>query len=216
MAIVFAECLATCDLPAGAANVLTGQRIELAPHLARHMDVGALEAHALDAPFAAELARLAADNLKRARFVPALSPAEWFAAETQDLAHVAAFTELKTIWHPPASDDQAPGRPLRCVWRRPGGRKEAPVCAEADSNEPQGSRAAARRRAARGRRRPPRRSSRDRRAACGGHRREPRRRHDPAPRRGAPQTPPLVAALERWWLDPRTQAFIAELNAAGL
>ncbi|MFY9781473.1 MAG: hypothetical protein WAJ85_13300 [Candidatus Baltobacteraceae bacterium] len=30
------------------------------------------------------------------------------------------------------------------------------------------------------------------------------------------KTPPLVAALERWWLDPRTQAFIAELNAAGL
>ncbi|MGP6157078.1 MAG: aldehyde dehydrogenase family protein [Vulcanimicrobiaceae bacterium] len=101
-AIVFAECLATCDLPAGTANVLTGRRIELAPHLARHMDVSALEAHALDAPFAAELERLAADNLKRTRFVPALSPAEWFAAETQDLAHVAAFTELKTIWHPAA------------------------------------------------------------------------------------------------------------------
>ncbi len=99
-AVVFAECLATCDLPAGGANVLTGRRIELAPHLARHMDVSALEAHALDAPFAAELERLAADNLKRTRFVPALSAAEWFAAETQDLAHVAAFTELKTIWHP--------------------------------------------------------------------------------------------------------------------
>ncbi len=99
-AIIFAECLATCDLPAGAASVLTGRRIELGPHLARHMDVSALEAHALDAPFAAELERLAADNLKRARFVPTLSPAEWFAAEAQDLAHVTAFTELKTIWHP--------------------------------------------------------------------------------------------------------------------
>jgi hypothetical protein len=30
------------------------------------------------------------------------------------------------------------------------------------------------------------------------------------------RTPALVATLERWWMDPRTQAFIAELNATGL
>jgi acyl-CoA reductase-like NAD-dependent aldehyde dehydrogenase len=99
-AIVFAECLATCDLPAGAANVLTGRRIELAPHLARHMDVDALQAYGLDAPFAAELERLSADNLKRTRMIHAPSAAEWFASEAQDLAHVAAFVEIKTIWHP--------------------------------------------------------------------------------------------------------------------
>ena len=99
-AIVFAECLATCDLPAGAANVLTGRRIEVAPHLSRHMDVNAIEAYGLDAPFAAELERLSADNLKRARMTSAPSEAEWFAAEAQDLARVAAFTEIKTIWHP--------------------------------------------------------------------------------------------------------------------
>ncbi len=101
-AVIFAECLATCDLPVGTANVLTGLRIELAPHLARHMDVSALEAFSLDAPFAAELERLAAENLKRTRVVPSPSQAEWFAAEAQDLAHVAAFTELKTVWHPAA------------------------------------------------------------------------------------------------------------------
>ena len=98
--IVFAECLATCDLPDGAANVLTGRRIEIAPHLARHMDVNALQTYGLDAPFAAELERLAADNLKRTRTVGAPSPAEWFSTEAQDLAHVAAFVEIKTIWHP--------------------------------------------------------------------------------------------------------------------
>ncbi len=101
-AILFAECLATCDIPAGAANVLTGRRIEVAPHLARHMDVNALEAFSLDGPFAAELERLGADNLKRCRMIPAPSPAEWFAAEAQDLGHIAAFTETKTIWHPAA------------------------------------------------------------------------------------------------------------------
>ena len=99
-AVLFAECVATCDVPAGAVNVLTGRRIEIAPHLARHPDVNALQGFALDAPFAAELERLASDNLKRCRMIPAPSQAEWFAPETQDLAHVAAFTELKTIWHP--------------------------------------------------------------------------------------------------------------------
>jgi acyl-CoA reductase-like NAD-dependent aldehyde dehydrogenase len=101
-AIIFAECLATCDIPPGAVNVLTGRRIEVAPHLARHMDVNALEAFSLDAPFAAELQRLAAENLKRCRMIAAPSPAEWFAAESQDLGHIAAFTETKTIWHPSA------------------------------------------------------------------------------------------------------------------
>jgi acyl-CoA reductase-like NAD-dependent aldehyde dehydrogenase len=99
-AIVFAECLATCDLPAGVANVLTGRRIEVAPHLARHLDVNALETHALDAPFAAELERLAADNLKRTRTLPGATLAAWLAPEAQDLAHVAHFVESKTIWHP--------------------------------------------------------------------------------------------------------------------
>ncbi|HEY0799102.1 MAG TPA: aldehyde dehydrogenase family protein [Candidatus Baltobacteraceae bacterium] len=101
-AIVFAECVATSDLPAGSVNILTGRRIELAPHLARHMDINALLTYALDAPFAAELERLAADNLKRTRTIGTLSSAEWFADEAQDLAHVVAFTETKTIWHPAA------------------------------------------------------------------------------------------------------------------
>ena len=101
-AIVFAECLATCDLPPGAANVLTGRRIEVAPHLARHMDVDALCAVGLDEPFAAELERLAADNMKRTRFAPAPSGAEWYADDAQDLARVGDFVETKTVWHPAA------------------------------------------------------------------------------------------------------------------
>ena len=64
------------------------------------MDVNALETHALDAPFAAELERLGADNLKRTHTVAAASPADWFSSEAQDLAHVARFVEIKTIWHP--------------------------------------------------------------------------------------------------------------------
>ncbi len=100
-AIVFAECLATSDLPRGVANVLTGRRIEIAPQLARHLEVDAVEGSGLDEPFAAELVRLAAENLKPARF-EAASPAYWLSGEAQDLARVAAFTALKTTWHPAA------------------------------------------------------------------------------------------------------------------
>jgi acyl-CoA reductase-like NAD-dependent aldehyde dehydrogenase len=99
-AIILAECIATCDLPPGAANILTGRRIEVAPHLARHMDVNALVTYGLDVPFAAELERLAADNLKRTKIVPAATVPEWFASDAQDLANVSAFVETKTIWHP--------------------------------------------------------------------------------------------------------------------
>lgn len=101
-AIVFAECLATCDLPPGTANVLTGRRIEIAPHLARHRDVDALVAYGLDGPFAAELERLAAEDGKRAHFLDAAAFADFLASEARDLACVARFIHYKTIWHPAA------------------------------------------------------------------------------------------------------------------
>ncbi len=101
-AIVFAECLATCDMPPGTANVLTGRRIEIAPHLARHRDVDVLHAYGLDTPFATELERLAAADLKRTHFAAANARADYFSSEAQDLAHVTAFVTDKTIWHPAA------------------------------------------------------------------------------------------------------------------
>jgi hypothetical protein len=64
------------------------------------MDVNALVTYGLDAPFAAELERLAADNLKRTKIVPQAAGPEWFAGDAQDLENVAAFVETKTIWHP--------------------------------------------------------------------------------------------------------------------
>ena len=100
-AVVFAECLATSDLPRGAANVLTGRRIEIAPELARHRGVDALEGSGLDDPFAAELVRLAAENLKVTRF-EATSTAYWLSAEAQDLSRIAGFARSKTVWHPAA------------------------------------------------------------------------------------------------------------------
>ena len=42
-AIELAEVLATSDVPGGVVNILTGLRDELAPHLASHLDVDALD-----------------------------------------------------------------------------------------------------------------------------------------------------------------------------
>jgi acyl-CoA reductase-like NAD-dependent aldehyde dehydrogenase len=89
-AIELAEALATSDVPGGVVNILTGHRSELAPWLASHMDVNALDIGSAngDAP---ELERAAAANVKRVVHGRADVQSPW---------EVAAFLELKTVWHP--------------------------------------------------------------------------------------------------------------------
>jgi acyl-CoA reductase-like NAD-dependent aldehyde dehydrogenase len=99
-AIVFAEALATSDLPAGVANILTGYRSELGPILAKHMDVDAIAFTQGDAGFAKDLQTQAAGNVKRTRVVPLRTRDEWFAPAAQSLDDIAAHSEIKTIWHP--------------------------------------------------------------------------------------------------------------------
>ncbi len=89
-AIELAECVATSDVPAGVVNILTGQRAELAPWLAGHMDVMGLDLAGADGD-AAELERLGAENVKR--IVRG-------GADVQSPYEIAAFLELKTVWHP--------------------------------------------------------------------------------------------------------------------
>src|SRR5688500_2522367 len=88
-AVTLAEVLATSDLPGGVVNLLTGRKDELCPVLAGHMDVNALDLGGVEGD-RAELERLAADNVKR---VVANG-------DGQSPWHVAAFLELKTVWHP--------------------------------------------------------------------------------------------------------------------
>jgi acyl-CoA reductase-like NAD-dependent aldehyde dehydrogenase len=88
-AVTLAEVLATSDVPGGVVNVLTGKKDELAPVLAAHMDVNALDLSGAGGE-REELERLAADNVKR---VVANG-------DGQSPWHVAAFLELKTVWHP--------------------------------------------------------------------------------------------------------------------
>lgn len=99
-AITFAECLATSDLPGGVVNILTGQRSELLPPLAKHMDVQAMDLHGVAPELVKTLAESAADTVKRLR-VRDLARTAWFDAEACTTPRwIEQFLELKTIWHP--------------------------------------------------------------------------------------------------------------------
>jgi acyl-CoA reductase-like NAD-dependent aldehyde dehydrogenase len=88
-AISLAEVLATSDLPGGVVNVLTGFASEIAPVLAAHMDVNAIDLASVNGD--GELERLAADNVKRVVHGVADGHSPW---------EIQAFLELKTVWHP--------------------------------------------------------------------------------------------------------------------
>jgi acyl-CoA reductase-like NAD-dependent aldehyde dehydrogenase len=97
-AVTLAEVLATSDVPGGVVNLLTGRVAEIAPWLASHMDVNAIDlAGALDAPgaLADDLAVAAAENLKR---VVRLPVSDW--AAEPGLDRMIATLETKTVWHP--------------------------------------------------------------------------------------------------------------------
>jgi acyl-CoA reductase-like NAD-dependent aldehyde dehydrogenase len=96
VAITFGEVLATSDVPGGAVNLLTGSSAEIAPHLAAHADVNALDLTGADAELATELERAASDTVKRV-YRPKGSPD--FAA-APGTARLRAFLEIKTVWHP--------------------------------------------------------------------------------------------------------------------
>jgi len=94
-AVSLTEVLATSDVPAGVVNVLTGHTSELAPVLAAHMDVNAIDLTGVGpSDDRAEFERLAAGNVKRT-FV---QPDEWTKEPT--LSRLKAFVEIKTVWHP--------------------------------------------------------------------------------------------------------------------
>jgi acyl-CoA reductase-like NAD-dependent aldehyde dehydrogenase len=97
-AISLSEVLATSDLPGGVVNILTGYTAELAPILAAHLDVNALDATgAGDATLAASLEVEAAENVKRVGRAPRREP-DW--TEEPDPRRILSFCEIKTVWHP--------------------------------------------------------------------------------------------------------------------
>ncbi len=98
-AIVFAEILATSDLPGGVVNILTGTRSELAPHFATHMDVNAVIDASGDTAQGKVLHAGTAVNLKRYAKRD-LDSAGWFSATAEDPYWILDAIEFKTAWHP--------------------------------------------------------------------------------------------------------------------
>jgi len=97
-AITLGEVLATSDVPGGVINVLTGLTDELAPVLAGHLDVNALDLSGMAGRDTAELQKLAAENVKRVLKVPDAEP-DWTVTPNGP-RRIVAFCETKTVWHP--------------------------------------------------------------------------------------------------------------------
>ncbi len=93
-AITLSEVLATSDVPGGVVNMLTGRTAELAPVLAGHYDVNAIDLTGVAPGDRAELERLAATNVKRVF----CAEDDWAAPPAP--RRMLAFLETKTVWHP--------------------------------------------------------------------------------------------------------------------
>lgn len=99
-ALIFAEALATSDLPGGVVNILTGKAKEVLPHLSKHMEVAAIDLHGVDMKLARETEEQAADTVKRFR-ARHLGKDAWFDHEACTSPRwIERFIEMKTIWHP--------------------------------------------------------------------------------------------------------------------
>lgn len=91
-AISLGEVLATSDVPGGVVNILTGSPAEIAPWLAAHADVNALDLTGAGGLEWIDLEIAAADTLKRVLRPEAGVPAP-------SLDRILSFVETKTVWH---------------------------------------------------------------------------------------------------------------------
>jgi acyl-CoA reductase-like NAD-dependent aldehyde dehydrogenase len=96
-AITLSEVLATSDVPGGVVNIITGRTAELAPWLASHADVNALDLTGAPESLRTELEASAADTVKRVLRAKA-TESDWTAQP--DVSRLRAFLETKTVWHP--------------------------------------------------------------------------------------------------------------------
>ena len=90
-ALTLAEVFATSDVPAGVVNIISGQRKELLPWLASHMDVNAIDVAGCTGDEVKAIEESAAGNVKRVIK---------FKQQEQSPYLIVAFMEMKTVWHP--------------------------------------------------------------------------------------------------------------------
>lgn len=98
-ALTFAECLATSDLPGGVVNLLSAPVAEVAPHLAKHMEVISLDVWNQPSDLVKKLEIEAVANVKRVRRHD-LSVDAFENESLQSIRTVERFVEMKTVWHP--------------------------------------------------------------------------------------------------------------------
>jgi acyl-CoA reductase-like NAD-dependent aldehyde dehydrogenase len=97
--LTFSEIIATSDLPGGVVNILAGDRAELAPHFASHMDVNAIVDGSGDEETGRALQRGGALNVKR-YFRRDLATADWAKPDAENPYWILDTVEMKTAWHP--------------------------------------------------------------------------------------------------------------------
>ena len=92
------QVLETSDVPAGVVNILTGDHSDLAPHLAKHLNVDAVWSFS-GTDLSATTEREAAGNLKRT-WVNNGAARDWRGPEGEGRTFRHAATEVKTVWVP--------------------------------------------------------------------------------------------------------------------
>ena len=95
--VTLAEALSTSDVPGGVINILTGNRKELIPHFASHMDVNALVYCGDNAAEIKTIHEAAVDNLKR---VIIRDGGAYVNDKYENPYLISSLQETKTTWHP--------------------------------------------------------------------------------------------------------------------
>lgn len=100
-AISLAEVISNSDVPNGVVNIITGNKDELAPHLAQHMDVNALGLNIENKELKNQIFLQASNNLKRLVDVSKYNIQD---SNFESPYIVKKFMEAKTTWHPIEKD----------------------------------------------------------------------------------------------------------------
>jgi len=95
--VTLAEVLSTSDVPGGVINILTGNRKELIPHFAAHMDVNALVYCGDNSAEIKSIHEAAVDNLKR---VIIRDSGGYVSDKYENPYLISSLQETKTTWHP--------------------------------------------------------------------------------------------------------------------
>ena len=101
-AVTLTEVLATSNVPGGVINLISGQRRELVPWLAAHMDVNGVDLFGVPPDLRTSAEEAAVESMKRvARPSRDVERFDWLDDErAQRPEWIAAFMEMKTVWHP--------------------------------------------------------------------------------------------------------------------